>query len=880
MHKIKNERGEKVKSKSIMRCMLLALPMILLISLILINPVKIYADVGGGISPRFDPILIVGQVDDLAHTGIGAITESDAQTGCDIRITKVSLIPSCGALGPGVCTSPDPGVITIHDANGVLIAAEGIAFNAQCTGIGVPFGCCGGAGTGNCNGCVGSQWTAQLTNAALGLYEFTPTANVILVAPNDTTPPPGCVLSFGIDVIKLPTIDSIPATPVLDTSRIAFWEGLTLNCPNSGGNSFPASGTGTGASTVTAPDFSVTKTGPEKSKVGDEVTYNYSITNTNGLALNLVSVSDDKIGDLTATANAAGCNVLSLSETCNFTSNYTVQQSDPDPLVNTVTVTYNVPGTAINIVHTDTHSVNLFQPAIIVAKTCDEVSKVGDTVNYTITLSNNSSVDTPALNCTAVDSLLGTVFSGVLPLGNTVLNKTRVVQAGDLDPLVNTVTLTCSPEGFPNVLKASAGCETVLLTPSCSISKTCSPNPLVLGGPITWTITLNNTGEGDLNICVEDSVAGISTCELVPAQSSATVSKSRTVTAADCPEITNTATATATVVGLGNEISCGQATDTCTCPEFVEEICRTPGFWGTHACPETIPGEIESSVCEIECNEEGTVCNCAQNITQAVIDHCGGCLNVCGEIITNTALKNADSAVEATCVRPSGNIRLQLARQLTATALNCCVSGGGNNCSDVSIEETFNLCNEACAESSQLKGAIMVTLSSGATINCIKAIDCFNNGGTYQPATNETPASCEKLPDNCHEQEIPLEALGLTNCVAEDGVTLRQGSAGSSKECNTAKNSTYCAVLAKPFNNGCGAKVEVNNGMVLIQGEECCKSNGQPQGLQQDVELCGGCGQADACGDKAPAGCFCDLECCNSADCCPDAEEACGIICD
>src|SRR3972149_194841 len=574
----------KMKRESRRRCMLLA--MILLISLILINPVNIYADVGGGISPRFDPILIVGQVDDLAHTGIGAITESDAQTGCDIRITKVSLIPSCGALGPGVCTAPDPGVITIHDANGVLIAAEGIAFNAQCTGIGVPFGCCGGAGTGNCNGCVGSQWTAQLTNAALGLYEFTPTANVILVAPNDTTPPPGCVLSYGIDIIKLPTIDSIPATPaVKDTSRIAFWEGLTLNCPNSGGNGFPASGTGTGASTVAAPDFSVDKTGPSLSKVGDSVKYNYSITNTGGVNLNLVRVVDDKAGNLTVTANAAGCNVLSVGETCNFTKKYVVKSGDTDPLVNTVTVIYNVPQTSINKTHTDTHSINLFQPAIDVTKTCNAVSKVGDTVNYTITLSNNSSADTPALNCTAVDSLLGNVFGlAVLPLGNTVVNRQRVVQASDPGPLVNTVTLTCSPQGFPNVLEESDTCQTNLVQPSCSISKTCSPNPLVVGSPITWEITLNNTGGVALNICIEDTVAQISACELVQPLGSTTLTSSRTVTAEDCPSelgasanITNTATATATVVGLGNQISCGQDTATCTCPQTELFGCRMTG---------------------------------------------------------------------------------------------------------------------------------------------------------------------------------------------------------------------------------------------------------------------------------------------------------------
>ena len=113
------------------------------------------------------------------------------------------------------------------------------------------------------------------------------------------------------------------------------------------------------------------------------------------------------------------------------------------------------------------HTTDLFQAAIAAAKTGDALSKVGDTVDYTITLSNNSSADTPALSCTATDSLLGEVLNGVLPLGDTVLNLSRVVQAGDPDPLVNTVDLTCSPEGFPNELEASACSSEVSATSGC-----------------------------------------------------------------------------------------------------------------------------------------------------------------------------------------------------------------------------------------------------------------------------------------------------------------------------------------------------------------------------------------------------------------------------
>ena len=43
------------------------------------------------------------------------------------------------------------------------------------------------------------------------------------------------------------------------------------------------------------------------------------------------------------------------------------------------------------------HEVNLFQPAIELAKTGDALSKIGDPTDYTITLTNNSSEDTPDL---------------------------------------------------------------------------------------------------------------------------------------------------------------------------------------------------------------------------------------------------------------------------------------------------------------------------------------------------------------------------------------------------------------------------------------------------------------------------------------------------
>jgi hypothetical protein len=74
-----------------------------------------------------------------------------------------------------------------------------------------------------------------------------------------------------------------------------------------------------------------------------------------------------------------------------------VQPADPDPLVNTVTATYNNGSDFgdTDISDFDDHEVNLFQPSITLEKTGDTLSKIGVKVDYTIALTNTSSGDTP-----------------------------------------------------------------------------------------------------------------------------------------------------------------------------------------------------------------------------------------------------------------------------------------------------------------------------------------------------------------------------------------------------------------------------------------------------------------------------------------------------
>jgi hypothetical protein len=229
----------------------------------------------------------------------------------------------------------------------------------------------------------------------------------------------------------------------------------------------------------------------------------------------------------------------------------------------------------------------------------------------------------------------------------------------------------------------------------------------------------------------------------------------------------------------------------------VTEFCRTPGFWGTHA--DADPDKA-----------------CSQDITSAVIAAAGGSITICGETLTAAATTappppngNASSAIEAMCVRVQGQPARQLARQLTAARLNCIVSGEtGGACDGVSVNEVFDLCNAACPAD------IEVTIGSD-TVNCIDALDCFNNGGQFDNATGvcttgtcsvggadcseDNPCAegeCIPLPNNCHNTEfadvefpLPNDSLPASNPCFE-----KQGPAGSDDECKAANKST-CTII-------------------------------------------------------------------------------------
>ena len=245
------------------------------------------------------------------------------------------------------------------------------------------------------------------------------------------------------------------------------------------------------------------------------------------------------------------------------TSEYTVPVDSPDPLDDQGFVTVEdlcnislIGCTFEPQTQTFGAAVSLFAPSIDVAKTAAAIAKVGDEITYTIGFTDTSTGnDFPGFeNCTGNDPLLGGNL-GAFTAGVT-RNFTYTAQGGDPNPLLNTVTITCGVDGFDNIVANSDSHSVVLFGPSVELTKTCTPDPVLPDETIEWTITVNNTGNTDLNCLVDDPTAGfVDEPVTVVAGGSEVLNASRIVGLGDAPSISNTATVSCPIPGFDNEVT-------------------------------------------------------------------------------------------------------------------------------------------------------------------------------------------------------------------------------------------------------------------------------------------------------------------------------------
>jgi uncharacterized repeat protein (TIGR01451 family) len=203
------------------------------------------------------------------------------------------------------------------------------------------------------------------------------------------------------------------------------------------------------------PDIAITKM-PDlmQAHEGDTVTYNYTVTNSGNVPLSNVSVTDDKIEDVTyQSGDSNGDSMLDTDETWVFTATYNVTTNDTTPLVNTAAASGTYAGAGTIIAWT-TASVDILRPAIALNKTAEPAEAYeGYTITYTYTITNPG--NTPLSAISVIDDKAGNItYEGGYQSGDAnedenldtdeswVFTATYNVTADDDSPLVNNATAT------------------------------------------------------------------------------------------------------------------------------------------------------------------------------------------------------------------------------------------------------------------------------------------------------------------------------------------------------------------------------------------------------------------------------------------------------
>jgi uncharacterized repeat protein (TIGR01451 family) len=137
-------------------------------------------------------------------------------------------------------------------------------------------------------------------------------------------------------------------------------------------------------------------------------------------------------------------------------------------------------------------------PAIAVTKTCPANATVGDTIQYTIEVSNTGA---DQLNdVTVTDPVLGGDLSGsfadTLAVGASESHDFPYTLTGSPDPVVNTVTVDAKGAQDATAVTDSADCTTDVLSPDLTITKTADAGQVNAGDDIGFTVTLTNGGDG------------------------------------------------------------------------------------------------------------------------------------------------------------------------------------------------------------------------------------------------------------------------------------------------------------------------------------------------------------------------------------------------
>jgi uncharacterized repeat protein (TIGR01451 family) len=271
---------------------------------------------------------------------------------------------------------------------------------------------------------------------------------------------------------------------------------------------------------------------------GDPVTFTLSVTNTGNVTLTNVSVADldvpgcaRPLGDLSAGAGAS----------------YTCRVEDVTaPLTNTAVASGTSLTLGIIVTDTDTAFVDVISPAIRIEKTPDSQFTVRNgTVIFTISVTNTGNIT--LTNVSISDPLAGDCNRDFTELGVGAAESYTCPLVGVTGDLTNTAIVTgLTP--ISSVVTDADDAFVDVTGPAVQVEKLPDLQAISSGDPVTFTISLTNTGDVDLDLVVRDPLAP--GCDLDrPALASGATYTYTCGLASVAADLTNTVTVTGLLSG-------------------------------------------------------------------------------------------------------------------------------------------------------------------------------------------------------------------------------------------------------------------------------------------------------------------------------------------
>lgn len=292
--------------------------------------------------------------------------------------------------------------------------------------------------------------------------------------------------------------------------------------------------TATGDLTIDGVTYDLTSIGTATTDLDDPIldvilTANAQSTERNTTITWTAQLANNGTSDLTGLTytdstgvdiGAAGCpsDLVAGAEPVFCEWQYTFTLDDPDPFENVLSVVGSTLG-GDTFEGGDELTIDLIDPRFRVSKVAaPNVAFVGDTVTYTITVTNTS--DSVLTNVIAFDSITGPVLlefpSGIPGLLNNTETATAEItytlSQADPNPLVNEVSASGISAAGGITLQDSTY-TTVLITSSRLLVEKQASSPIVqVGDNIVYNIAITNIGQVPIrNIQIVDEAVGLDT---------------------------------------------------------------------------------------------------------------------------------------------------------------------------------------------------------------------------------------------------------------------------------------------------------------------------------------------------------------------------------